>query len=779
MPHHRLIVVASEQIWPNLYSIEWLVGEPAGLASLEILHTADAHRSIQPARRLQRLVERNHSGTVVHMHPIDMQPARLYEKMASIVAGDPKARWVVNLTGGNKLIAIGLSQAVGKVPAQFIYREIDGAWYEFRRENGLLTGFPIAIPEDRVNSLPLDELLSLHFSTQHDVRWEGRDPRCLPLEQLFRAAYSNEWDWRDAFQTCGLGDAGAAAGALFEEVIAALASAFQPASIWLNAKAITAEGRVETELDVVTHDSGIIVYLDCKLALQEDKAALIQQIRDAGSALRALGGSNARGVLIRPNCTFDDIQRSYAASLNLAVIDRSRFTSIVEELARIYRKPVPDALRGLNEFLRTQPAPPSRPSRPTSEESPPEEIPGILNADRWSDQTLTRNQRTWTAVWVTPNILYVRHYEPESALDRHILTRRAENYWGQFGQILDLSLARRGLTLRLLLKVRANNLGLLENTLRRMQGNFSLAGNGPIRPPDARPRRIITHSGNAHADEIAAILVALAADDRIMEIRRVREVSEDELRDPTTYVVDIGRRHDRNLKNFDHHQFPAEPSTCSFLLMLEHFELLDDAKRYWPWIETFARIDAIGAATVAQTAGFPAERLNDLLANPIELAFTSYFSQIDRLEGHHPFFRALVDMGKRLVSDLKSCRREEDRLAPLVRTLEWSPGARAIVIPSARHVPPAVYSAVSRILVRERCPDARAIVAEDPRGEGWAIMRLDTCPPESLDFRRLQGDPSIVFVHASGFLATTRAMLPDNLLCELLRRADIDRHRPS
>lgn len=78
---------------------------------------------------------------------------------------------------------------------------------------------------------------------------------------------------------------------------------------------------------------------------------------------------------------------------------------------------------------------------------------------------------------------------------------------------------------------------------------------------------VITHSSFFHADEVLAIAL-LSIFYPIRSITRKLDISESEFADPNTWVLDIGRRHDPGLHNFDHHQDLGLPATN--MLVLEY-----------------------------------------------------------------------------------------------------------------------------------------------------------------------------------------------------------------
>lgn len=81
-------------------------------------------------------------------------------------------------------------------------------------------------------------------------------------------------------------------------------------------------------------------------------------------------------------------------------------------------------------------------------------------------------------------------------------------------------------------------------------------------------KKIITHAGAFHADEILAIATVFHFYNEI-PVERVRRVEQMDLDDPEILVLDIGREYKPLSGNFDHHQSPDLQATN--LLILKHF----------------------------------------------------------------------------------------------------------------------------------------------------------------------------------------------------------------
>jgi hypothetical protein len=69
-------------------------------------------------------------------------------------------------------------------------------------------------------------------------------------------------------------------------------------------------------------------------------------------------------------------------------------------------------------------------------------------------------------------------------------------------------------------------------------------------------KRVITHAGAHHADELLAIATLEFATDKKFQfqIERTFQVSQEDLDNPEVFVLDIGRQYNPEMGNFDHHQ---------------------------------------------------------------------------------------------------------------------------------------------------------------------------------------------------------------------------------
>lgn len=137
-------------------------------------------------------------------------------------------------------------------------------------------------------------------------------------------------------------------------------------------------------------------------------------------------------------------------------------------------------------------------------------------------------------------------------------------------------------------------------------------------------KKIITHAGTFHADELLALATYQYFGDRsfdFMDVERKFQVSEFELADPEIVIIDMGRSYDPSLGNFDHHQEANLPA--SNLLVLRHFvpegRFRDLLEQYL--FQYVSDCDLGGEKSTAPTLTSIIRGLNNLKTDSYELAF--------------------------------------------------------------------------------------------------------------------------------------------------------------
>lgn len=128
-------------------------------------------------------------------------------------------------------------------------------------------------------------------------------------------------------------------------------------------------------------------------------------------------------------------------------------------------------------------------------------------------------------------------------------------------------------------------------------------------------KKIITHEGVHHADELLAIafIQHLQGD---LPIERTYTPTEADFNNPEIIILDIGRRLEPELSNFDHHQSGDIPATN--LLVLEHFmpgklnEFSELLKKH-----LFGYVDAVDRGHIIERPGkdFSVPTFNSIIRN--------------------------------------------------------------------------------------------------------------------------------------------------------------------
>ena len=131
-------------------------------------------------------------------------------------------------------------------------------------------------------------------------------------------------------------------------------------------------------------------------------------------------------------------------------------------------------------------------------------------------------------------------------------------------------------------------------------------------------RRIVTHGGLPHMDDIMACAIAYALGvphDAVIERRNLKP---GELESMTVLVLDVGGVHDPEHLDFDHHQRSREEEPkCAFKLFSEWLGVDEEFSMLFPWYATWNLLDVAGPNATAAALGTTWERLEGLVANPL------------------------------------------------------------------------------------------------------------------------------------------------------------------
>lgn len=272
---------------------------------------------------------------------------------------------------------------------------------------------------------------------------------------------------------------------------------------------------------------------------------------------------------------------------------------------------------------------------------------------------------------------------------------------------------------------------------------------------------ILTHPGGAHKDELLACAVLIAVSPAPV-VRR--EPTAADLDDPATAVVDVGDRHQPELNNFDHHQFPADSApACALTLVLQNLGLYADAREFCDWLESAEWFDCRGPTRTAKWLGVERELLNKL-HSPFDGTLARRFAKCARLDPGEPLWEILRMTGEDLLDYLRGLRARLDFIAAHAEIWSLDGGSdKVLFLPRTDPLPEDPSGGLDRH-VASLGPNSGviALVYPDRRSTGYGMTRFRDHP--RVDFTRVGAEPDVHFAHASGFVAKTTADTPARLL---------------
>lgn len=271
--------------------------------------------------------------------------------------------------------------------------------------------------------------------------------------------------------------------------------------------------------------------------------------------------------------------------------------------------------------------------------------------------------------------------------------------------------------------------------------------------------RIVVHGGNAHRDDFLAVSVLLATLEEAEVLRC--DPSSEHLADHKTYVVDVGMEYDPARLNFDHHQDKSLP--CAFHLVMQHLGHHQDAQAVFGWYPFMSMMDVRGPHRTAEHFGVDASVLL-ASSSPIDGYILSRFARLEVLRPEDLLYRFMREMGKDMLALI---RLKKERLARLKRE------ARIVAVKQFKAVVCCIEDSpkLSMELYLKSLADERVVICITPsvRGAGWELLRLGDS--RLVDFRAIADYPEVLFVHANGYIATTRSLIPLEQAVQLASRA--------
>ncbi len=392
-PNQAMVVLASEQLWPNIHGLVHWHRLEGGLSDLCIYHTEDEHRSRLPAQRLEQLCRKLYDKAI-QIHFPDQSPTAPQEDIQSgsspgggipsekessgLRSGGPMKRitpqavreqirrwqtslpgrrWIINATGGNKLMFAGALECLSQPDTQVVYRELsEQEWYRIDQSADGVQVTPISIPAWETDEIPVELLLHTQWQPPQGGYWSSSKPEKLPIKKLVEAGLQNNWNWPATFAACGFKPK-EQSGFLFEKFVAATLLELGVSNVVINAKLSGAQGQTLQEIDIIANYHGRLLIIDCKLRTNAKKGhrgeGLTSQIRQAFTTRQELGGLGAELLLLRPGKIFSEEEESLAAAYRLKTLDARKTLDFFRQIAQFcgHTEPLPSEFQAAQDRL--------------------------------------------------------------------------------------------------------------------------------------------------------------------------------------------------------------------------------------------------------------------------------------------------------------------------------------------------------------------------------------------------------------------------------------------
>lgn len=232
-----------------------------------------------------------------------------------------------------------------------------------------------------------------------------------------------------------------------------------------------------------------------------------------------------------------------------------------------------------------------------------------------------------------------------------------------------------------------------------------------------------------------------------------------ELENPEIAVVDVGGRHEPELMNFDHHQFPADsPPICALSLVLQHLGIYEDAQLFCDWLEPTEWFDTKGPVKTCEWLDISRETLGKLQST-IDVSILRRFATYFKVEKGTFMHELMAMIGGDLLHYLRSTHKKLETLANFMEFWELEQSGEtfyAAFLPKLENDvddPGGGMMRYIKSLGREH--EVAAMIYPDRRGSGYGLSRCNDHP--KLDFTRIETFEDVHFAHPRGFVAKTTA----------------------
>jgi hypothetical protein len=286
------IVYVSQQIFPIVQGIAW--AQQNGFSRVVLLCTPNSgERSEKPAKRIKKLcMDLQTKGIWNKFHvddptQTDFTPQAVTETIETLIHQTP-GEWVINTTGGLKLMSFGSANFAGKLEIQ--YAELSQGWYRIGKGVGTaLRADPWKeAPQPTItDKIPIKTLAEAQFPSD-EYRIEIKDflePDADNISEILKDI-AIDGNWERGFKKYNI-----PRSATLEHFFGLLFYKLGAANVSLNLKVIPKikQGKQPMEADVVANINGRLRFMEVKF----DRPELPTLLKKLASLkeLSGIGGS--------------------------------------------------------------------------------------------------------------------------------------------------------------------------------------------------------------------------------------------------------------------------------------------------------------------------------------------------------------------------------------------------------------------------------------------------------------------------------------------------------
>ena len=270
---------------------------------------------------------------------------------------------------------------------------------------------------------------------------------------------------------------------------------------------------------------------------------------------------------------------------------------------------------------------------------------------------------------------------------------------------------------------------------------------------------IITHPGSAHLDDFLSCCLVVNKSGNIKKIKR-KEPDKAEIKDPAIWKLDVGERHDPEIKCFDHHQ-DGMNEECTLSLLLKNWSLWSIANEVHKWLNIVIINDTRGPKEVTKELRISFKALG-ALDSFTERTILDFFKKQNEIVKGSLLFSLMEMVGKNFFALID----EYNTVMGVVNEklkFKTIKGVQSIFCYEGLNHSSTLLRIIKDKMV-EKWPKLKGGIAVYPNKrvkDTIALRRYDD--DERVDFSRISHYEKVVYSHPKGFFISVKQMTEDQL----------------